>query len=413
MSKRRVVVTGLGIVSTVGNDIASAWASILAGRSGIGPVKRIDTTNFPTHFGGEIRELDLQPYLSAKEARRMDAFMQYGVVAGIQAMRDSGFVVTEANADRIGILMGSGMGGLESIEETYSKFLETHSPRKVSPFFIPGSIINLVSGHLSIEFNITGPNLAVATACTTSTHALGLAMRLIQYGEVDAMLAGGSEMATCVTGMSGFSQARALSQRNGDPQGASRPWDKDRDGFVMGDGAGAMMLEEYESAKARGAKIYAEILGFGMSGDAFHVTAPPENGEGARKAMVRTLADAEINPDQVQYINAHATSTELGDRAETTAIRRAFGAAADKLAVSSTKSMTGHLLGAAGAVEAIFCVLALRDQVAPPTINLDQPGEGCDLDYVPKHARQMRLEYTLSNSFGFGGTNGSLIFRRL
>ena len=412
MSKRRVVVTGLGIVSPVGNDIASAWASILAGRSGIGPVKRIDTTNFPTHFGGEIRELDLQPYLSAKEARRMDAFMQYGVVAGIQAMRDSGFVVTEANADRIGILMGSGMGGLESIEETYSKFLETHSPRKVSPFFIPGSIINLVSGHLSIEFNITGPNLAVATACTTSTHALGLAMRLIQYGEVDAMLAGGSEMATCVTGMSGFSQARALSQRNGDPQGASRPWDKDRDGFVMGDGAGAMMLEEYESAKARGAKIYAEILGFGMSGDAFHVTAPPENGEGARKAMVRTLADAEINPDQVQYINAHATSTELGDRAETTAIRRAFGAAADKLAVSSTKSMTGHLLGAAGAVEAIFCVLALRDQVAPPTINLDQPGEGCDLDYVPKHARQMRLEYTLSNSFGFGGTNGSLIFRR-
>ena len=413
MSKRRVVVTGLGIVSPVGNDIASAWASILAGRSGIGPVKRIDTTNFPTHFGGEIRELDLQPYLSAKEARRMDAFMQYGVVAGIQAMRDSGFVVTEANADRIGILMGSGMGGLESIEETYSKFLETHSPRKVSPFFIPGSIINLVSGHLSIEFNITGPNLAVATACTTSTHALGLAMRLIQYGEVDAMLAGGSEMATCVTGMSGFSQARALSQRNGDPQGASHPWDKDRDGFVMGDGAGAMMLEEYESAKARGAKIYAEILGFGMSGDAFHVTAPPENGEGARKAMVRTLADAEINPDQVQYINAHATSTELGDRAETTAIRRAFGAAADKLAVSSTKSMTGHLLGAAGAVEAIFCVLALRDQVAPPTINLDQPGEGCDLDYVPKHARQMRLEYTLSNSFGFGGTNGSLIFRRL
>ena len=413
MSKRRVVVTGLGIVSPVGNDIASAWASILAGRSGIGPVKRIDTTNFPTHFGGEIRELDLQPYLSAKDARRMDAFMQYGVVAGIQAMRDSGFVVTEANSDRIGILMGSGMGGLESIEETYSKFLETHSPRKVSPFFIPGSIINLVSGHLSIEFNITGPNLAVATACTTSTHALGLAMRLIQYGEVDAMLAGGSEMATCVTGMSGFSQARALSQRNGDPQGASRPWDKDRDGFVMGDGAGAMMLEEYESAKARGAKIYAEILGFGMSGDAFHVTAPPENGEGARKAMVRTLADAEINPDQVQYINAHATSTELGDRAETTAIRRAFGAAADKLAVSSTKSMTGHLLGAAGAVEAIFCVLALRDQVAPPTINLDQPGEGCDLDYVPKHARQMRLEYTLSNSFGFGGTNGSLIFRRL
>ncbi len=412
MSKRRVVVTGLGIVSPVGNDVASAWSAILAGRSGIGPVTRIDTTTFSTHFGGEIRELDIGPYLSVKDARRMDAFMQYGVIAGMQAMRDSGLEVTEANSDRIGILMGSGMGGLESIEDTYDKYLETHSPKKVSPFFIPGSIINLVSGHLSIAFKITGPNLAVATACTTSTHALGMAMRMIQYGEVDAMLAGGSEMATCVTGMSGFAQARALSQRNSDPQGASRPWDKDRDGFVMGDGAGAMMLEEYESAKARGAKIYAEICGFGMSGDAFHVTSPPEDGEGARKAMVKALADAELNPGQVQYVNAHATSTELGDRAETTAIRRAFGAAADKLAVSSTKSMTGHLLGAAGAVEAIFCVLALRDQVAPPTINLDQPGEGCDLDYVPKHARQMRLEYVLSNSFGFGGTNGSLIFRR-
>jgi 3-oxoacyl-[acyl-carrier-protein] synthase II len=412
LSKRRVAVTGLGIVSPVGNDVTSAWSAILAGRSGIGPVTRIDTTTFSTHFGGEIRQLDIEPYLSAKDARRMDAFMQYGVIAGMQAMRDSGLEVTEANSDRIGILMGSGMGGLESIEETYDKYLETHSPKKVSPFFIPGSIINLVSGHLSIAFNITGPNLAVATACTTSTHALGLAMRMIQYGEVDAMLAGGSEMATCVTGMSGFAQARALSQRNSDPQAASRPWDKDRDGFVMGDGAGAMMLEEYESAKARGAKIYAEICGFGMSGDAFHVTSPPEDGEGARKAMVKALADAHLNADQVQYVNAHATSTELGDRAETTAIRRAFGAAADKLAVSSTKSMTGHLLGAAGAVEAIFCVLALRDQSAPPTINLDQPGEGCDLDYVPKHARRMPLEYVLSNSFGFGGTNGSLIFRR-
>ena len=412
MSKRRVVVTGLGIVSPVGNDVASAWSAILAGRSGIGPVTRIDTTTFSTHFGGEIRQLDIGPYLSVKDARRMDAFMQYGVIAGMQAMRDSGLAVTEANSDRIGILMGSGMGGLESIEETYDKYLETHSPKKVSPFFIPGSIINLESGHLSIAFNITGPNLAVATACTTSTHALGMAMRMIQHGDVDAMLAGGSEMATCVTGMSGFAQARALSQRNSDPQAASRPWDKDRDGFVMGDGAGAMMLEEYESAKARGAKIYAEICGFGMSGDAFHVTSPPEDGEGARKAMVKALADAHLNPGQVQYVNAHATSTELGDRAETTAIRRAFGAAADKLAVSSTKSMTGHLLGAAGAVEAIFCVLALRDQVAPPTINLDQPGEGCDLDYVPKHARRMPLEYVLSNSFGFGGTNGSLIFRR-
>jgi 3-oxoacyl-[acyl-carrier-protein] synthase II len=412
LSKRRVVVTGLGIVSPVGNDVAVAWASILAGRSGIGPVTRFDTVNFPTHFGGEIRGLHLEPYMSTKDARRMDAFMQYGVVAGMQAMRDSGLEVTEANSDRIGILMGSGMGGLESIEDTYDKYLETHGPKKVSPFFIPASIINLVSGHLSIAFKVTGPNLAIATACTTSTHSLGLAMRLIQYGEADAMLAGGSEMATCVTGMSGFAQAKALSQRNDDPEGASRPWDKDRDGFVMGDGAGAMMLEEYEHAKARGARIYAEIVGFGMSGDAFHVTAPPEDGEGARKAMAKALVDAQLNPDQVQYVNAHATSTELGDRAETTAIRRAFGPAADKLAVSSTKSMTGHLLGAAGAVEAIFSVLALRDQVAPPTINLHTPGEGCDLDYVPNTARQMSLEYTLSNSFGFGGTNGSLIFRR-
>jgi 3-oxoacyl-[acyl-carrier-protein] synthase II len=413
LSKRRVVITGLGIVSPVGNDVTGAWAAILGGRSGIEPIKRFDTTTFPTHFGGEIRDLNLEPYMTAKDARRMDAFMQYGVVAGIQAMRDSGLEVTEANSDRIGVMMGSGMGGLESIEETYDKYLETNSPKKVSPFFIPASIINLVSGHLSIAFKITGPNLAVATACTTSTHALGLAMRLIQYGEADAMLAGGSEMATCVTGMSGFAQAKALSQRNDDPQGASRPWDKDRDGFVMGDGAGAMLLEEYEHAKARGAKIYAEIVGFGMSGDAFHVTAPPEDGEGARKAMSKALTDAQLNPDQVQYVNAHATSTELGDRAETLAIRRAFGAAADKLAVSSTKSMTGHLLGAAGAVEAIFSVLALRDQVAPPTINLHQPGEGCDLDYVPNTARPRPLTYTLSNSFGFGGTNGSLIFRRV
>jgi 3-oxoacyl-[acyl-carrier-protein] synthase II len=412
VSKRRVVITGLGIVSPVGNDIATAWDNIVSGRSGIAKVERFDTTTFPVHFGGEIRNLDLEPYMSAKDARRMDAFMQYGVVAGIQAMRDSGLVVTEANAQRIGILMGSGMGGLESIEEAYDRYKETNSPKKVSPFFIPGSIINLVGGHLSIIFKITGPNLAVATACTTSTHALGLAMRLIQYGDADAMLAGGSEMATCTTGMSGFAQAKALSLRNEDPQAASRPWDKDRDGFVMGDGAGAMLLEEYEHAKARGARVYAEIVGFGMSGDAYHVTAPPADGEGARKAMAGAISDAGLNPEQIQYVNAHATSTELGDRAETLAIRRAFGAAADKLAVSSTKSMTGHLLGAAGAVEAIFSVLALRDQIVPPTINLHQPGEGCDLDYVPNTARKMALNYTLSNSFGFGGTNGSLIFRR-
>jgi 3-oxoacyl-[acyl-carrier-protein] synthase II len=413
LSRRRVVITGLGIVSPVGNDIAVAWDAIVGGRSGIGPVTRFEVASFPTHFGGEIRNLDLEPFMSAKDARRMDAFMQYGVVAGMQAMRDSGLVINESNSDRVGVLMGSGMGGLESIEITYDKYLETHSPKKVSPFFIPASIINLVSGHLSIAFNLTGPNLAIATACTTSTHAIGMALRLIQFGDADAMLAGGSEMATCPTGMSGFAQAKALSQRNDAPQAASRPWDKDRDGFVMGDGAGAMMLEDYEHAKARGAKIYAEIIGFGMSGDAFHVTAPPEDGEGARKAMANALKDAKINPDQVQYINAHATSTELGDRAETTAIHRAFGPAAKRLAVSSTKSMTGHLLGAAGAVEAIFSVLALRDQIAPPTINLDQPGEGCDLDYVPKDARPMKLDTALSNSFGFGGTNGSLIFRRI
>ena len=413
MSKRRVVVTGLGVVSPVGNDASSAWASILAGRSGIGPVARFDAASFPTRFGGEIRELSLEPYMTPKDARRMDAFMQYGVVAGMQAMRDSGLEVTEANSERIGVLMGSGMGGLESIEDTYDRYKETLSPKKVSPFFIPASIISLVSGHLSIAFKITGPNLAVATACTTSTHAIGLAMRMIQYGEVDAMIAGGSEMATCVTGMSGFAQAKALSQRNDDPQAASRPWDKDRDGFVMGDGAAAMVLEDYEHAKARGAKIYAEIIGFGMSGDAFHVTAPPEDGEGARKSMANALRDAKTNPDQVQYINAHATSTPLGDRAETTAIHRAFGEPAKKIAVSSTKSMTGHLLGAAGAVEAVFTVLALRDQVAPPTINLDEPGEGCDLDYVPKTARRMKIDNALSNSFGFGGTNGSLIFRRI
>jgi 3-oxoacyl-[acyl-carrier-protein] synthase II len=413
LSKRRVVVTGLGIVSPVGHDVASAWSAIVGGRSGIGPVTRFDTATFPVHFGGEIRDLNLEPYISPKEARRMDAFMQYGVVAGIQAMRDSGLAVTEATSDRVGVLMGAGMGGLESIEEAYDRYKDTNSPKRVSPFFIPGSIINLVSGHLSMEFHLTGPNLAVATACTTSTHSIGLAMRLIQHGDADAMLAGGSEMALCVTGMSGFAQAKALSQRNSDPAAASRPWDKDRDGFVMGDGAGALLLEEYEQAKARGANIYAEVIGFGMSGDAYHVTSPPADGEGARKAMAKALIDAELNPDQVQYVNAHATSTELGDRAETVAIRRAFGAAADKLAVSSTKSMTGHLLGAAGAVEAIFSILALRDQVAPPTINLAEPGPGCDLDYVPNVARGLRLEHTLSNSFGFGGTNGSLIFRRM
>ena len=412
MSKRRVVITGLGIVSPVGNDVATAWANILAGRSGIAPIERFDTTNFSTHFGGEIRKLDLEPYMSPKDARRMDAFMQYGVVAGIQAMRDSGFQVTEANTQRVGIMMGSGMGGLESMEEAYDRYMETNSPKKVSPFFIPASIINLVGGHLSIIFKITGPNLAVATACTTSTHAIGLAMRLIQWGEVDAMLAGGSEMATCVTGMSGFAQAKALSQRNDDPQAASRPWDKDRDGFVMGDGAGAMMLEEYEHAKARGAKIYAEIGGYGMSGDAHHITAPAEHHDGAFRAMKAAFKSGGLTPADVQYVNAHGTSTPMGDDLELEAVENMFGDAGKKLAMSSTKSATGHLLGAAGAIEAIFSILAIRDGVAPPTLNLHEPSRESIIDRVALTAQERKIDIALSNSFGFGGTNASILFKR-
>jgi len=412
VSKRRVVVTGLGIVSPLGSTVKSAWDAILEGKSGIGPIKRFDVSAFPTRFAGEVRDFDVSKYMSPKEARRMDPFMHYGLGAGVQAAEDSGVDFGKLDLSRCGAIMGSGIGGLEGIEHTVTDYVATRNPRKISPFYIPSTIINMVAGHLSIRYGLRGPNLAVVTACTTSTHSLGLAARTIQYGDADVMLAGGSEMATTPTALGGFAQAKALSERNDDPQRASRPWDKDRDGFVMGDGGGALMLEELEHARKRGARIYAELVGFGMSGDAHHITAPPEDGGGAALAMANALRDAGVAPGDVQYLNAHATSTPLGDKAESLAIRQAFGAAADKLAVSSTKSMTGHLLGAAGVVEAIFSVLAIRDNVAPPTINLDTPDPECDLDYVPNTARQMKIDVSLSNSFGFGGTNGTLIFRR-
>jgi 3-oxoacyl-[acyl-carrier-protein] synthase II len=397
----------------VGSTVDSAWQNILAGNSGIGPITRFDVSAFPVRFGGGVVDFDAEAYLPAKELRRMDLFMHYGYAAAADALKDSGIIVTPENAARIGVAMGAGIGGLDTIEENYRKYSETHSPKKISPFFVPGSIINMISGHVSIQFGLKGPNIATVTACTTSTHSIGLAARLIQYGDADMMIGGAGEMATTPLGLGSFSQARALSTRNDDPQRASRPWDRDRDGFVLSDGAGALMLEEYEHAKARGARIYAELVGFGMSGDAHHITAPPEDGEGARLAMANAMKDAKLNPDDVQYVNAHATSTDLGDRAETIAMKRYFGDHAYKMAVSSTKSMTGHLLGAAGAVEAIFSVLAIRDQVAPPTINLDAPSDDCDLDYVPHTARSMPITVALSNSFGFGGTNGSLIFRKL
>jgi len=413
LSKRRVVITGLGIVSPLGSTIDSAWANILASKSGIGPITRFDVSAFPVRFGGSVQGFNAEEYLSPKELRKIDPFMHYGYGAGAQAFKDSGLTITPENAARVGVAMGAGIGGLDTIEDNYGKYLEAKTPRKISPFFVPGSIINMISGHLSINFKLTGPNIATVTACTTSTHSVGIAARLIQYGDADAMIAGGAEMATTPLGLGGFSQARALSQRNDDPQRASRPWDRDRDGFVLSDGAGAVVLEEYEHAKARGAHIYAEFVGFGMSGDAHHITSPPEDGEGARLAMSNALRDAGMNPSDIQYINAHATSTELGDRAETVAMKRCFGDHAKKVAISSTKSSTGHLLGAAGVVEAIFSILAIRDQVAPPTLNLDNPSPECDLDYVPHTARQMKIDAVLSNSFGFGGTNGSLIFKKL
>jgi 3-oxoacyl-[acyl-carrier-protein] synthase II len=413
LSKRRVVVTGLGMITPLGNTVTDTWAAVLAGRSGIGPITRFDTAAFPCTIAGGIKDFEVSKYMPAKEARRMDLFMQYGVAAGVQAIADAGLEITDANRARTGLVFGAGIGGLATIEENYAKYLETRTPRKISPFYIPASIVNMISGHLSIMYGITGPNLAVITACTTSTHALGIGLRTIQYGDADVVVAGGAEMAQTPTAVGGFCQARALSTRNDEPAKASRPWDRDRDGFVMGDGSGGVVLEEYETARKRGARIYAELIGFGMSGDAYHITAPPDDGAGARLSMENSLRDAGVNPADVQYVNAHATSTPLGDVAETVAIKSAFGAHASKLAVSSTKSMTGHLLGAAGVVEAIFSVLAIRDQVAPPTINLDHPGEGCDLDYVPNTARKMKIDTVVSNSFGFGGTNGTLIFRAL
>ncbi len=399
------------MLSPLGVDVPSSWEGVLAGRSGIGLLEHMDLSAYSTRFGGSIKGFDVEPYLSAKEARKMDLFIQYGLAASLQAIRDSGLEVTDANRERIGVAMGSGIGGLTNIENN-AKSLHEQGPRRISPFFVPGSIINMISGFLSINLGIQGPNYAVATACTTGTHCIGMAARNIAYDEADVMIAGGAEMAACGLGMGGFAAARALSTRNEDPTAASRPWDKGRDGFVLSDGAGALVLEELEHAKARGATIYAELVGFGMSGDAFHMTSPPPDGAGAARCMANALRDAKLNVEQIQYINAHGTSTPAGDVAEAAAVKSVFGEHAYKLSVSSTKSMTGHLLGAAGAVEAIFSVLAIRDQVAPPTINLDEPDEGCDLDFVAHQAKPMVIEGVLSNSFGFGGTNGSLVFRR-
>lgn len=411
MSKRRVVVTGLGIVSPVGSDIATAWDNVKSGRSGIGPVTHFDAEKFATRIAGEVRDFDVGDYLEPKAARKSDPFIHYGMAAGIQSIRDSGLEITEDNADRIGVAIAAGIGGIHTIERNHQAFLD-QGPRRISPFFVPGTIINMISGNLSIDYNLRGPNLAMVTACTTATHNIGLAARLIAWGEADAMVAGGAEYATTPIGMGGFTAARALSTRNDEPEKASRPWDKDRDGFVLSDGAGVLMLEEYEQAKKRGANIYAELTGFGMSADAHHMTSPPEDGMGAQRCMRLALQDAKVNPSEVGYINAHGTSTQVGDVAECRAVKAVFGGEADNLVVTSTKSMTGHLLGAAGGVEAIFTILSLRDQVVSPTINLDNPDEGCDLDFVPHEARDMQLEVALSNSFGFGGTNGTLVFRR-
>jgi len=411
VSRRRVVVTGMGMLTPLGNDVPSTWQGILAGQSGIGPIEHTDLSAYTTRFGGSVKGFKVEEYLSPKEARRLDLFIQYGLAASFQAVRNAGIEITDANRERVGVAMGSGIGGLTNIENT-ARLMQDQGPGKISPFFVPGSIINMISGFLSIHLGAQGPNYAIATACTTSTHCIGMAARNIAYDEADVMIAGGAEMAACGLGMGGFGASRALSTRNDEPARASRPWDKGRDGFVLSDGAGALVLEELEHAKARGATIYAEIIGFGMSGDAFHMTSPPEDGAGAARCITNALRDAKISPDQVQYINAHGTSTPAGDLAEVNAIKSVFGDHAYKLAVSSTKSMTGHLLGAAGAIEAIFSVLAINGQVAPPTINLDEPGEGCDLDFVPHEPRRMPIDIVVSNSFGFGGTNGSLVFRR-
>ncbi|WP_296184265.1 beta-ketoacyl-ACP synthase II [Pseudomonas sp. UBA1879] len=411
MSRRRVVVTGMGMLTPLGNDVPSTWQGILAGQSGIGPIEHTDLSAYTTRFGGSVKGFNVEEYLSPKEARRLDLFIQYGLAASFQAVRNAGIEITDANRERVGVAMGSGIGGLTNIENT-SRLLHDQGPGKISPFFVPGSIINMISGFLSIHLGAQGPNYAIATACTTSTHCIGMAARNIAYDEADVMIAGGAEMAACGLGMGGFGASRALSTRNDEPARASRPWDKGRDGFVLSDGAGALVLEELEHARARGATIYAELIGFGMSGDAFHMTSPPEDGSGAARCITNALRDAKVRPEDVQYINAHGTSTPAGDLAEVNAIKTVFGEHAYKLAVSSTKSMTGHLLGAAGAIEAIFSVLAINGQVAPPTINLDEPGEGCDLDFVPHEPRSMPIDVVVSNSFGFGGTNGSLVFRR-
>ncbi|CQJ02601.1 beta-ketoacyl-ACP synthase II [Yersinia frederiksenii] len=413
MSKRRVVVTGLGMLSPVGNTVESTWKAVLAGQSGISLIDHFDTSAYATRFAGLVKDFNCEDYISRKDARKMDAFIQYGVAAGMQAMQDSGLEVTEANASRIGAAIGSGIGGLGLIEENHTS-LVNGGPRKISPFFVPSTIVNMIAGHLTIMYGLRGPSISIATACTSGVHNIGHAARIIAYNDADVMVAGGAEKASTPLGVGGFGAARALSTRNDNPQAASRPWDKDRDGFVLGDGAGMMVLEEYEHAKKRGAKIYAEVVGFGMSSDAYHMTSPPEDGSGAALAMVNALRDAGVTTAQIGYINAHGTSTPAGDKAETQAVKSVFGEDARKVMVSSTKSMTGHLLGAAGAVESIFTVLALRDQVIPATINLDNPDEGCDLDYVPHEARQVKeMEYTLCNSFGFGGTNGSLVFRKV
>ncbi len=412
MSRRRVVITGLGIISPVGNTIAEAWAAILGGQSGITKITRFDASRLSCQVAGEVKGFDIAPYLERKEARHMDTFIHYGMAAGIQAIRDSGLEVTPENAERIGVNIGSGIGGLPMIEQTQRELL-AGGPRKISPFFIPSTIINMISGNLSIKYGLKGPNLAMVTACTTATHCIGESGRLIEYGDCDVMVAGGAEAVVTELAMGGFAQARALSTRNDDPATASRPWDRDRDGFVLGEGAGVLVLEEYEHAKAREARIYAELTGYGMSGDAYHMTAPREDGDGAARCMNSALRNARLNADQVDYINAHGTSTPLGDIAETTAVKRSLGAHAKKVAVSSTKSMTGHLLGAAGGVEAVFSALAVHHQIAPPTINLVNQDPQCDLDYVPNAPRQMKINVALSNSFGFGGTNGTLVFGRV
>ncbi|TRZ92885.1 MAG: beta-ketoacyl-[acyl-carrier-protein] synthase II [Rhodocyclaceae bacterium] len=412
MARRRVVVTGLGIISPVGNTIPEAWDNLLAGRSGIGPITRFDAAAFSARIAGEVKNFDINSYLSAKEARRMDTFIHFGMAAGIQAFKDSGLEVRAENAERIGVNIGSGIGGLQQIEATHNEFL-SGGPRKISPFFIPSTIINMISGNLSIMFGIKGPNLAMVTACTTATHCIGESARIIEYGDADVMLCGGAESTVTPLAIGGFASARALSTRNDDPQTASRPWDKDRDGFVLGEGAGILMLEEFEHAKRRGARIYAEVAGYGMSGDAYHMTAPVEDGDGARRCMNNALKNAQMNLDEVDYINAHGTSTPLGDLAETVAVKRCFGDHARKLVVNSTKSMTGHLLGAAGGVEAIFSTLALHHQISPPTTNIFNQDEQCDLDYCANTARKMEIRAALSNSFGFGGTNGTLALRRV